>query len=96
MTLPQVIQLYAPLAGMLALAFWVGVLSERVRRLREDVKELQADSSVAGSPAVVRLEEHVSGLKTSVDKLNRGMESVQRQLGNLMQKGPGHIIELPQ
>jgi hypothetical protein len=93
MTVPELLQLYAPLAGMLALAFWVGVLSERVKGLRFDVQELKNDSTVSGSPAVIRLEEHVSSLKTAVDKLTRGMDGVQRQLGNLMQR-PGTLVEL--
>lgn len=93
MTLPELLQLYAPLAGMLALAFWVGVLSERVRGLRFDVQKLQNEDTVADAPTVVRLEEKVSGLTAAVEKLTRGMDGVQRQLGNLMQT-PGKVLEL--
>ena len=93
MTVPELLQLYAPLAGMLALAFWVGVLSERVRGLRTDVQDLRNESTVAEAPAVIRLEGDVKNLTTAVEKLTRGMEGVQRQLGNLMQT-PGKLVEL--
>lgn len=78
---------------MLALAFWTGVLSERVKGLRADVMKLQGENTVAEAPAVIRLEEKVGALTTAVDKLTRGMEGVQRQLGNLMQT-PGKLVEL--
>jgi hypothetical protein len=92
-TVPELLQLYAPLAGMLALAFWVGVLSERVKGLQSDVQDLKDGKMVADAPAIVRLESAVTTLKGAVDKLTRGMDGVQRQLGNLMQK-PGAIAEL--
>lgn len=88
------VQLYVPLAGLVSLAFWVGVLSERVRTLRADVTKLQSESTVAEAPAVVRMDEKLGSVITAVDKLNRGMEHVQRQLGNLMQRGGSQIIEL--
>jgi len=92
-TVPELLQLYAPLAGLLALAFWVGVLSERVRGLRDDVEKLQKDDTVAEAPAVIRLEEKVTALTDAVAKLSRGMDGVQRQLGNLMQTS-GRLVEL--
>lgn len=44
MTSAQLLQLYAPLAGLLVLAFWVGGLSQRVRGLEtvaKDNKEME-------------------------------------------------------
>lgn len=38
LTLEQIISLYAPLMGLVALAFWTGVLSNRVRQLESDNK----------------------------------------------------------
>jgi hypothetical protein len=90
-TVPELLQLYTPLAGMLALAFWVGVLSERVKSLRHDVQELKNEHTEGEAPAIIRLKVEMEGVKTAVEKLGRGMEGVQRQLGNLMQKG--HSIQ---
>lgn len=88
MTVPELLQLYAPLAGMLALAFWVGMLSQRVADLKEDVAALKMDSGDGGSTErLVRLEVQMEGVKAGVDKLNRGLDSMNRQMGNLMQKG---------
>jgi hypothetical protein len=94
MTVPELLQLYAPLAGMLALAFWVGVLSERVRGLNQAVRKLESENTVAEAPAVIRLEEKVGTLMAAVEKLTRGMDGVQRQLGNLMQKPAGQVLEM--
>lgn len=93
MTVTQLLQLYAPLAGMLMLAFWVGVLTERIKSIRVEVQELKSEAAEGDSPAITRLKVEMEGVKTSLDKLGRGMEGVQRQLGNLMQK-PGQILEL--
>lgn len=94
MTFSELVQLYVPLAGLVGLAFWVGALGERVKNLREDVRKLQDESTVAEAPAVVRMDEKLTNVVMSVEKLTRGMDHVQRQLGNLMQKGVGQIIEL--
>lgn len=89
MTVPQLLQLYAPLAGLLGLAFWVGVLSERVKGLRFDVQELKNENTAGGAPAIIRLKVEMEAVKEALGKLTRGMESVNRQLANLMQKPSG-------
>lgn len=87
MTVPQLLQLYMPLAGLLGMAFWVGMLSQRVTDLKEDVASLKADSGDGGSAErLVRLEVQMEGVKAGIDKLNRGMDAINRQLGNLMHK----------
>lgn len=100
MTLAQLLQLYAPLAGLLALAFWVGMLSQKVvdqkediLALKADVKSLKDEDSHAGSAErLVRVEVTLETAVTELAKFGRAMEGVQRQLGNLMQK-PGTITE---
>lgn len=93
MTLAEVLQLYAPLAGLLALAFWVGMLSQKVADLKEDVATLKALEAEGGSSdRLTRLEVTLENAGREIAKLSRGMEGVQRQLGNLMQK-PGSIAE---
>lgn len=92
MTVPQLLQLYAPLAGLLGLAFWVGVLSERVKGLRFDVQEMKDENAAGGAPAVIRLQVEVAAMKTALEKLTRGMEGVQRQLGTIAMRS-GALVE---
>lgn len=65
MTAAAILQFYAPFAGMLALSFWMGVLSQRVRQLE---KGGDATKSLATDMAEVKTE--IRHLGSSVDKLN--------------------------
>lgn len=89
MTITQLFQLYAPLVGLLALAFWTGVLSQRVKQLEDTAKDLKA-ANAEGSEVferLVRLEVNMENAVNQLGSLDRGMQGVQRQLGNLMHKG---------
>jgi cell division protein FtsB len=72
---------------MLALAFWVGVLSERVKTLQVSVRELRAeDADPEGKQTkITRLQVQMEGVQTTLDKLDRSVQGMQRQVGNLMQ-----------
>lgn len=88
MTVTELVQLYAPLAGLLAVVFWLGVLSQKVKALETTVTELQEHDGPGGnSERLVRLEVTMEGVQTTLQSLDRGMQGVQRQLGNLMLKG---------
>ena len=58
MTMGQLLQFYMPLAGLIALAFWSGVLTQRVRGLEADVKDarIEIEKSGGSSERIVRLE----------------------------------------
>lgn len=100
LTMTDLFQLYAPLAGLLALAFWVGMLSQKVSDqkeditgLKEDVHSLKEENAEGGATErLVRLEVTLENAVTEIAKMGRSMEGVQRQLGNLMQK-PGSVTE---
>jgi hypothetical protein len=79
MSLEQLIQVYAPLAGLLAMAFWVGGLSARVRQLEKDA--LSHDGILE---RLARLETNSTNIFVRLESIDRGMQSVQRQFGNLM------------
>ncbi len=84
MTFAQVMQLYAPLAGLLVVVFWLGVLSQRVKSLEEDVKDLKSDGGKDGSSErIVRLEVKMDGVGEQLASINRNMAGVQRQLANI-------------
>lgn len=92
-TVAGLLQFYALLAGLLGLAFWVGALNERVKACRIAIEKLQDDGTIADAPTVVRLEEKVQNLTAAVEKLVRGMDGVQRQIGNFM-RAPGKVVEM--
>lgn len=60
----DLIQLYAPLAGLVALAFWVGSLSQRVKGL-----EVAAADNKEMEKSMIRLVVLVEQLTRRVDEL---------------------------
>lgn len=93
MTLSQLVQLYAPLAGLLGVVFWLGMLTQQVRTLKEDMKEIRIEDGPGGSrERLVRLEVQMENAANKLESIERGMQGVQRQLGNLMMK-PGRVEE---
>lgn len=97
LTLPQIVQLYAPLLGLLGLAFWTGSLSERVKVAERTLKELREGEALgqAMRERIARFDERQDLMGKSVEKLERLMEGVQRQLANLANLNSGGIVELP-
>lgn len=99
MTLSEILQLYTPLAGLLVVVFWLGVLSERVGQLRARLAKAEGDIATLrgddgqGSARIVRLEVQVENLGKQGESILRAMEGVQRQLANLMQKAPPREFE---
>lgn len=45
LTLEQLVSLYAPLVGLIALSFWVGVLSQRVSEARARILALEKSNA---------------------------------------------------
>lgn len=89
MTISQLVQFYAPLAGLLAVVFWLGVLSQRVRNLEERINVLRADHDDGHSDhdMLIEMRTKMSLVVDRLDIFDRRMQGVQRQLGNLMIKG---------
>lgn len=96
LSLTQLVELYFPLVGLLCLAFWTGMLSQRVRTNEREIKELKADGANAGTvrDRLTRIETLMEGVEDRLDAFGRGMEGMQRQLGNLTGKNMGSIVEL--
>ena len=77
LTLTQLFQLYAPLAGLLVLAFWVGGLSQRVKQLEKDaVGDEMRDK-------LTRLDVHMENAQAALEKMERQLQVVHRQLANI-------------
>ncbi len=70
MTIAQLVQLYAPLAGLLILAFWVGRLGQKVDDLKEDVETLKAARAEDGAEAkFARIEEQMISVKDTLQRM---------------------------
>ena len=81
---PRILMVFYPLfAAVGAMLFWGGVLSQRVKTL-----EKVADGIMALGATVAKLEHTTSTLNTEGDRLRQSIESVQRQIANLMLRLP--------
>jgi hypothetical protein len=85
-TLSQVLQLYAPLLGLLALAFWTGGLSARVKALENSVKQLvdEAKGENTVLQRLTRLETQMEGAIEASKEVKRGLDGENRQLSALV------------
>jgi len=96
LTLAQVLLFYAPIAGLVTLAFWVGALSQRVRSLEEWKKAaLVAQAEGGVIDRLARLEVHQETQAETMKKIEREFSGVQRQLGNLVaeaRRGGGALL----
>lgn len=77
MTISELVQLYVPLAGLIGMAFWTGVLSQRVRQLENRWTTERADS-------LVRMEAKVDAQGKDLEKISVSIEGIHRALGNIM------------
>lgn len=90
MSAGDVVQFYAPFVGLMALAFWMGVLSQRVRQL-----EKAAADGPDLNEKVTRLTVEMEHANATLVKLANQSENTNRQLGNLAMGRLGQGIELP-
>lgn len=94
MSVQELVQLYAPLAGMLAMAFWLGVLSERVRAIQERLLKVESHDTVADAPVVVRLAGDVEGMGKTQTRFARDLENLQRQIVSAMSGKAGKFLKI--
>lgn len=90
MSVTALFQLYAPFAGIAALCFWVGMLHQRVKTLETSAKRDREDGE-----RLVRVETKLESVEEDVEKILRHMDGINRQLGNIMQRQAGKVIEFP-
>jgi hypothetical protein len=99
MTLGDVLQLYAPLAGLLVLAFLMGAQHQRIAQLARLTDELRAADGRAGGAGdsvidrLARLETNGENNTRQLEKIDRQMEGVQRQLSHLMRGGKARVAD---
>lgn len=79
------LQLYAPLAGLLVMAFWIGVLSQRVKvaERRQDATDVLLKAATAESTTVAVLGSNVGKMEKTLEKMEREMAGVQRALSKI-------------
>lgn len=93
LTAKDILSLYAPLIGIIGLAFWMGKLTgqltDTVRRV------LNLENGAAGESLVIaqlaRLEERVNGWGKGQEKIDREVQGIQRTLANWA-SGKGAVI----
>jgi hypothetical protein len=91
MTVEQLLQFYAPFAGLLGVVFWLGVLSNRVKNLEDDIKP--PAHLVEDHDRLVTLETEVRAMRAEQEKQGRGIEGIQRTLANFVTR-PNSITEI--
>lgn len=72
----------------MALSFWMGVLSQRVRHL-------ESFGYMKVSHQVVELITKMEASEQKLSSLDQRMEGVQRQLANISMARVGQVFELP-
>lgn len=88
MTTTELAQFYTPLIGLVGLAFWVGGLSNRVKTLEREAKELkdakrvEDASETADHDRIVRMETILERMETKFNEMERHVSGIQRSLGN--------------
>lgn len=95
MTFTQLVQLYAPLAGLLVVTFWLGVLSSRVMTLEReerDRKEREKDGQ-DDHDSIVRMETHIEALTDGLKAVQRELAGVHRALANMASGKGGQIVQ---
>ena len=84
----DIIQLYTPLVGLAMLAFWSGVLTQRltdvIRRLTKIEAHADADTAIAVQLGVVT--ERVGTLQTSLVKLDVDVQRVRQSLDDILSR----------
>ncbi|KAK0332316.1 hypothetical protein LTR94_025378 [Friedmanniomyces endolithicus] len=94
MNIPLSIGLVSLLVGMMiqigAFSFWLGGVSQRVKKLEDASK---GDETL--NRTVIELKVKMDHLEALTEKLGASMEGVQRQLGNLAMGRVGRGVEFP-
>ena len=96
MEIGQALQFWTPLVGLLVMAFWLGVLSNRVATLEREERDRTARE--AGDQVererIVRVETKLDGAIATLSSLQREVAGVQRALGRLAFGRSGRLGEV--
>lgn len=107
MTLTDLVQFYAPLAGLLVVVFWLGRLSEKVSRMEKareedksrfaniesDIEDCKNDGGGAAmAQRMVAVETLLAVYNTTNERHGRALEGIQRTLANLTSGKGGFTI----
>lgn len=94
MTLTELLQFYAPLAGLLVMAFWVGALSNRVATLEREERDRKTRDrdDLDERDRMVRLETKLEGVETKLGGVERELGTVHRLIANLATGQGGKVI----
>lgn len=103
MTVEQLLQFYAPLAGLLAVVFWLGMLTQRVRDLEKttDDRERRVKALEMGDATdrderdrLVRVEAELEHHGKSLESIDRALAGINRQLATIATGRGGTVVDL--
>lgn len=89
MSLTELVQLYTPLAGLVAMAFYMGVLTQRVRALERTQTTDREDTE-----RLVRVETKVDGFGIEIGQIKMSIEGIHRALANIVTGRGSSFIEV--
>lgn len=92
------VQIYAPLAGLLAVTFWLGVLSQRVKvaERRQDTTDTRLKALDDDKVEVGRKDEKLSHVERELGEIKRELHGIQRMLANMVSGKVGVITKFEQ
>lgn len=82
--------IYAPLVGLLGMAFWVGALSQRVKSAERTLADAREDGR-----QLVRVETLVGEQAIHIARIDSSIEGIHRSLRDLVMMRPSTLVELP-
>jgi hypothetical protein len=96
--LATLVQLYAPLVGLLGLAFWSGILTQRLSDTLRRVMKLEAasDGDITVAVDLGRIDQRLQNLETNYGHVSRDIGTIQRTLANLATGRIGPITKFEQ
>ena len=96
MEIGQALQFWTPLVGLLVMAFWLGVLSNRVSTLEREERDRKTRDGAesAERERIVRVETKLDGAITTLASVQREIAGMQRSLGNLSTGRGNRAVQL--
>lgn len=87
MSLTVLMQFWAPFVALLGVVFWLGVLTQTVKDLKDRLMKMEEGDAEGGMvDRMARLEVNSENANKTLEKITMELSSVQRQLGNLFVK----------
>lgn len=97
-SLAFLVQLYAPLAGLLVVVFWLGKLTQRMTAAEERQTEMREEIKVLNDERsqVAVMASKLVDMATAMEKMGRELSGMQRSLANIASGTVGTLVKYDQ